>query len=59
MANEVNLVEQQTNKIRKNLREIQKILKEENNNYKCIEKVSIETMHGEMGIDHWNNIKWV
>ena len=56
LSNEVNLVEQQTNKIIAHLPNIQKKLNENNSPEK---EVIIEKLHGEMGIEYWNKTKWV
>lgn len=57
----MNLVEQQTNKILTLLPEIQKFLLEtsENSQIPGFSEIVIETLHGDMGIDYWNNSKWV
>lgn len=61
LSNEVNLVEQQTNKILTLLPEIQKFLFETENGVQVqgFSEIVIETLHGDMGIDYWNNSKWV
>ena len=43
------------------LPEIQKFLQESEgeSNSQEISEIVIETLHGDMGIDYWNNTKWV
>lgn len=59
LSNEVNLVEQQTNKILTLLPEIQRFLSESESEFFAGEEIVIETLHGDMGIDYWNSSKWV